>query len=168
MNIHGLIERIDRVAGFEQAGAHCDIPCKIYDPSTALIAALTVLRMVDLIEQTEKSADGKHDTNYLNSMIRFVATKEEHATAVKNEVRVIWGDYFKSPQFEEFPEIHDLTHSIMLLASATKQNVDREKSLELIEAVNRFAEVFWATKGVAVKRATCPYPPSVAVVYPDL
>jgi nickel superoxide dismutase len=32
--------------------AHCDIPCGIYDPHHALIGALTVIRMVDLMEQT--------------------------------------------------------------------------------------------------------------------
>ncbi|MEM1176031.1 MAG: superoxide dismutase, Ni [Pseudomonadota bacterium] len=168
MNLNKLIAGIDRVAGFEAADAHCDIPCKIYDPSTAQIAALTMLRMVDLIQDTEKAADGNLDTKALNSMVRFIDTKEEHGRAVKDEVRVIWGDYFKTPQFEQFPEIHELTHSIMLLASACKQHVDREKTLQLIEAVNRFAEIFWATKNVATKRAECPYPPSVEVVYPDL
>jgi nickel superoxide dismutase len=168
MKLDNLIRNIERAVSIEEASAHCDIPCKIYDPSTAQIAALTVLRMVDLIEETEQAANGKVDTAYLNSMIRFVDTKEEHAKSVKDEVRVIWGDYFKTPQFEKFPEIHELTHKIMLLASACKQKVDRDKALELIEAVNRFAEIFWATKDVAVKRATCPYPPSVEVVYPDL
>ncbi len=168
MKLGKLIKQIERVAAVEEASAHCDIPCKIYDPSTAQIAALTVLRMVDLIQETDSAANGNHDVKYHNSMFRFVAQKEEHAAAVKDEVRVIWGDYFKTPQFEKFPEIHELTHKIMLLASACKQHVDRDKTLELIDAVNRFAEIFWATKDIAVKRATCPYPPSVEVVYPDL
>lgn len=167
MNLDKLIDQVHRIAGIEDVSAHCDIPCKIYDPSTAQIAALTILRMVDLIEETAGKGDGSSN-NYWNSMVRFITTKEEHARAVKDEIRVIWGDYFKTPQFEKFPEIHELTHKIMLLASASKQEVDRAKSLELIEAVNRFAEIFWATKSVGTKRATCPYPPSVEVVYPDL
>ena len=32
-------------------------------------------------------------------MSRLVAEKETHAEKVKQEVRVIWGDYFKAPQF---------------------------------------------------------------------
>jgi len=31
------------------AHAHCDIPCGIYDPSEAVLAARTVARMVELI-----------------------------------------------------------------------------------------------------------------------
>jgi nickel superoxide dismutase len=167
MNIHALLNSIDRVAAFDDASAHCDIPCKIYDPSTAQIAALTVVRMIDMIEETEKNASDK-DPAYLNSMARFIAQKEEHGAICKEEIRVIWGDYFKAPQFEKFPEAHELTHSIMMLASKAKQNVDRKAGEELVEAVNKFAEIFWATKDVKTKRATCPYPPSLEVVYPDL
>ncbi|HFQ62329.1 MAG TPA: superoxide dismutase, Ni, partial [Epsilonproteobacteria bacterium] len=29
--------------------AHCDVPCGIYDPIVAQIAALSVVRMVDLM-----------------------------------------------------------------------------------------------------------------------
>ncbi len=165
--LHDLINKLNQYSGFDSAEAHCDIPCKIYDPASAQIAALTMLRMVDLINETEGNAKEK-DTSYFNSMARFIATKEEHGIKCKEEIRIIWGDYFKSPQFEKFPEIHEVTHGIMMLASQCKQNVDRDKALQLVEQVNRFAEIFWATKDVATKRATCPYPPSVEVVYPDL
>ena len=87
---------------------------------------------------------------------------------LKNEIRVIWGDYFKTPQFEQFPEIHELTHSIMLLASKVKQEVNRDDAVELLKKVNRFAEIFWLTKGLKVFEAVSPYPPSENVVYPDL
>ena len=70
--LHALLEQLNKNYPLTKAQAHCDIPCKIYDPSPAQIAALTVLRMVDLIEETEKAANGKTDTAYLNSMIRFV------------------------------------------------------------------------------------------------
>ena len=40
---------------FETVFAHCDIPCKIYDPSSAQIAALSVVRLIDIMEE---AADG--------------------------------------------------------------------------------------------------------------
>ena len=43
--LHSLIAGLDRMGVAETADAHCDIPCKIYDPSTALIAALSVVRI---------------------------------------------------------------------------------------------------------------------------
>lgn len=164
--LHKLVSKLDSLADFSSAQAHCDIPCKIYDPSTAQIAALTVIRMVDMIEDLEKGED--RGVAYQNTLSRLVAEKEEHGRRVKEEIRVIWGDYIKAPQIEAYPEIHELTHGIMMLASQAKQNVDRAKALELLEKVNRFAEIFWATKDVKTKRATCPYPPAQEVVYPDL
>ena len=35
----------------EKAYAHCDIPCKVYDPAIAQYAALSVIRLIDLISQ---------------------------------------------------------------------------------------------------------------------
>ena len=35
----------------QEALAHCDIPCKIYDPIVIQIAALTVVRIIDIIEE---------------------------------------------------------------------------------------------------------------------
>ena len=83
-------------------------------------------------------------------------------------VRVIWGDYFKQPQIEKFPEIHELVHNIMLTCSKVKQKIDKEASIELLSLVNRFAKIFWETKGVPTYIANSPYPPSLEVVYPDL
>ncbi len=162
--IYKLISALDQKLGFESAAAHCDIPCAIYDPATAQIAALTVLRMVDLIEGNADS----DELARMNSMARYIASKEEHGIKVKDEIRVIWGDYFKPPHLEQFPEIHELSHEIMMLASRSKQHVNRDMALQLIDRVNRFAEIFWATKNVATKRAICPYPPEVEMVYPDL
>ena len=165
--IYKLLNKINSLSPITHAQAHCDIPCKIYDPSTAQIAALTMLRMVDLITELEQGA-GDKDSTYHNSMSRFITTKEEHGIKCKEEIHIIWGDYFKEPQISKHPEIHELTHSIMMLASKCKHTIDREKTLELIEKVNQFAEIFWTTKDVATKRKDCPYPPSVEVVYPDL
>ncbi|MBQ49637.1 MAG: superoxide dismutase, Ni [Zetaproteobacteria bacterium] len=150
----------------ESVSAHCDIPCKIYDPAPAMIAALTVVRMIDLMEELNAK---KSDTlAFHNTMARYVREKEDQATLCKEEVRIIWGDYFKAPQMEKFPEIHEVCHNIMMTASKTKQEPNKDHGLKLVELVNQFSDIFWQTKGVKVKKATCPYPPSLEVVYPDL
>ena len=42
-------EKLDELFGVERAEAHCDIPCGIFDPHLAQVAALTVIRMIDLL-----------------------------------------------------------------------------------------------------------------------
>ena len=158
-----IFEALDKKFDFEKAKAHCDVPCGIYDPITAQIAALTVVRMIDLMDGLEGS--GK-DVD--NSMSRYIAVKEEHAEKAKHEVRVIWGDYIKAQHVEQFPELNDLTHKIMQLGSKSRQTKDRAAAVEFVEAINKFAEIFWATKGVKTKRAKAPYAPALEMVYPDL
>lgn len=162
--IYKAIERLDKMFGIERARAHCDVPCGIYDPITAQIAALTVVRMIDLMNDLGAGQDLASQ----NSVSRYVTVKEEHAEKAKHEIRVIWGDYIKSNHLEEHAELHGLTHKIMQLGSKCRQTVDRGAAVELVEAINQFAEIFWKTKGVATKRAKAPYAPALDLVYPDL
>ena len=162
-----LVEKLDKKFGFDRARAHCDVPCGIYDPILPQIAALTVVRMIDLMAAFDKDHAEK-DLAYFNTMTRYIAVKEEHAEKVKQDVRVIWGDYFKAQHIEQYPELQALTHEIMSLGSKCRQTVDREVALKLVDKLNRFAEIFWATKNVAVKRAKSPYAPALELVYPNL
>jgi nickel superoxide dismutase len=164
--IHSLLKTLDRCFNFGEASAHCDIPCKIYDPAVAQINTLTIIRMQDLI--AELAAKGDLSIGDQAQLARLVSQKEAHATVVKEEVRTIWGDYFKAPQFEQFPNTNELVHKIMLQASKCKQNVEPETGEELLALVNEFAKSFWVTKGVEVFEAECPYPPAKIVVYPKV
>ncbi len=164
--LHTLLNQLDRLFHFETASAHCDIPCKIYDPISAQLATLSVIRFLDLIAELEaKETLTLADHAQLS---RLVSEKEVHASKVKEEVRVIWGDYIKQPQKDQFPEINALVHRIMLTASACKQKIARENGEKLLNLVNTFADAFWKTKSVETYTAICPYPPAEKVVYPRL
>ena len=160
-------EKLDELFGVEQAEAHCDIPCGIYDPHLAQVAALTVIRMIDLMGDLS-NAPQKDTLEYHNSMTRYILIKEEHAELLKREIRVIFGDYFKKEHVDKYPELPTLVHKIMQLGSKVRQTVGRDTALELLGSVNRFAEIFWETKGIATKKAKAPYKPSEDVVYPVL
>lgn len=158
--LHQLLTKLDNRLGFTHVSAHCDIPCKIYDPISAQLAVLSVIRFTDLIDEL--------DAGNASQLVRLVREKEIHAEKVKQEIRVIWGDYFKAPQIEKYPDVHELVHKIMMAGSACKQHVNRDKCLELLALVNQFAGYFWGSKGIETVLATCPYPPAEQVVYPKL
>ncbi len=138
--------------------AHCDIPCGIYDPYTAQIAAHSVLRMTQLLVE---AGDDMH------KIARLTAVKEEHAEKVKEEVRIIWGDYFKEEQLEKFPDLHEKVFRIMKLASKTKQEVSLESANSLLVAVQEFSEIFYQSKGLKVKRIKSIYPTEGEMVFYD-
>jgi nickel superoxide dismutase len=167
MMIFKLFEALDKHFSFERASAHCDIPCGIYDPITAQIAALTVVRMDDLMAELEAKG-GEKDKAYQNTMARYITVKEEHAEKAKADIRVIWGDYIKAQHIEKYPQLHGLVHQIMQLGSKSRQTADRDTAVQLVDAINQFAQIFWETKGVKTKRANAPYNPPLEMVYPDL
>ena len=141
------LRTLDRVAQPATAHAHCDIPCGIYDPHLMQIGALTVIRMNQLIEGLEKD-----DQASRHSFARYTLVKEEHAELVKREARVIFGDYFKPEHVEKFPELTQLTWDILKAGGAARQNVNMQAAQDLLSKTQRFAEIFWETKGVQTKK----------------
>lgn len=165
--LHKFAQKLDQQFHFEPVDAHCDIPCGIYDPHQALIGALTVIRMVDLINSLAKE-HGDDTVEFTNSMARYVAVKEEHGELAKHEIRVIWGDFIKEDHVDQHPQLHGLVHKIMQLGSKARQTVDRETAVALLESVNEFAEIFWQIKGIKTKRVKAPYSVSEEIVVPIL
>ncbi len=164
--INNLLKKLDQQYCFDRVSAHCDIPCKIYDPISAQLAVLTMIRMVDLLDElsTKENLSLQDQAQFS----RLVAQKEEHGIKVKKEIVIIWGDYIKQPQLEQFPELHRLVHNIMLATSKAKQHINKKVTVELLDLVNRFAEIFWQSKSIETYTATCPYPPSQVLIYPKL
>ena len=148
----------------KNAYAHCDIPCKIYDPAVSLVAALSVVRLTDILLEI----DDLSSLDSQSKLARVVVQKEDEAQKVKDEVNIIWGDYFKEPQLEAFPETHEIVHGIMWLGSKCKQEASREAAEELLRELNRFVDIFWKTKDIETKTVIAPYPPALPMVVPIL
>jgi nickel superoxide dismutase len=146
---------VDAVSPPRTVYAHCDIPCGIYDPHEAQIAALTVIRMDQLIgELAHPAADAKPEDRsaFLSKLSRYTAVKEQHAEKVKHEVRVIWGDYFTADHAKQFPQTPELVVKILKQASKARQGTSLADAQELLKLVQEFAEIFWQTKGAKTKR----------------
>jgi len=147
--------------------AHCDIPCGIYDPHLAQMAAHTVIRMTKMIEDLHASSDNapfEERKKIIHQLSRLTAIKEEHAETVKREVRVLWADYFKPEHLEKYPDLHNQVFQIMKMASKGKQEVDFENAQKLLEAVQKLAEIFYQTKGLEPSRISSGYPTEGEIV----
>ena len=130
------------------AQAHCDIPCGIYEPLSAKIAAQTVQKMVLRIQALERPAEGDAAAfqDYANKVARYVAVKEEHAETCKHELTILWADY-GWPNTPDGFDLHGTFNAALKLAGQCKQNVDMAKCEELVATVDAIATAFWATKG---------------------
>ncbi|MBP6913147.1 MAG: superoxide dismutase, Ni [Candidatus Levybacteria bacterium] len=136
------------------AYAHCDIPCGIYDPNGAQLAAHTVLRMTQLLAE-------KTDTH---DIARITHTKEKHGEAVEEELGTLENDYFKTEHFEQFPELNSLLSDAVKLSIETRQHVDKQKAEDLLEKVLQISEIFYKTKNVTPLRVPSVYPTKGEIV----
>ena len=151
------------------AYAHCDIPCGIYDPYLAQLAAHTVIRMTSLINDLKSSSDNPsfdERKKIIHQIGRFTKVKDEHAEIVKHEVRVLWGDYFKEEHLKEYPELNDLVFKTMKLASKARQEINIDAARELLMSVQKVAEIFWKTKNIKSAKINAPYPSGGTIIIP--
>lgn len=160
---------IDKLFPPQVAHAHCDIPCGIYDPHEAQMAAHTVLRITQMIDELKAPAEEPSfdDRKKIISQVsRLTCVKEDHAEIVKHQVRIIWGDYFKQEQLTKYSDLHDLVFRIMKTASKAKQSVDMDAAGELVTMTQEFAEIFWKSKDRKTKRVASGYPTEGEIVVP--
>jgi nickel superoxide dismutase len=157
----------DRMLHFDNVYAHCDYPCGIYDPFDAQLAAHTVIRMDDLINELKAHGDNM-SLDDRHSMIRATELKEKYAEICKHELRVLWGDYFKPEHIQADPNIHNLFFTAMKQASKAKQTIDVKNAEALLDTVMQIAEAFWKTKKIESKRVEAPYPTKRQMVLPKL
>ena len=105
------------------AGAHCEIPCGIYDDQlrASLIAehATTIEKSMKEITELSKQSP----TNY-NQLVRWISNKEKHA----NEVQHIVTQYFMTqrikPDADKYLDKLSLLHKMLIYAMKCKQTTD--------------------------------------------
>ena len=139
--LHSLFRFFDKISPAKIAYAHCDIPCGIYNNFPSMMAAQTVLKMVQKINEITKNPD-KMTINDRNNFIRMVNVKEEHAQLCKKEILILWTDYFKPEHLKMFPDLHEKVWKACKLCSKNKQEVNEETANELIEAVHEIGHMW--------------------------
>ena len=91
--------------------------------------------------------DDSNSAAYINTMSRYAAIKEEEAQKCKDELLVLWTDFFKPQHLESNPDLHTTFWMAAKLCSACKVEVSEQHAQELMDAVEDIHNMFWATKG---------------------
>lgn len=147
--------------------AHCDIPCGIYDPHQVQLAAHTVIRMINLINDlkpTTKEPPFDERKKIISQVSRLTKVKEEHAGIVEEEIETLWADYFKEEHLKEYPDLNNLILKTVKLTGKVRQEINLEAAEELLKNVQEIAEIFWKTKGMEPVRIASGYPTEGEIV----
>ena len=123
-------------------GAHCEVPCGIYDDAARLEQMLedqaTIAKSIAGIQELA----GKHAPTDLNQLSRWVATKEAHATNTQH----IIAQYFMTQKIKtDDPRyVSKLTaaHGVLVAAMKCKQSADPAAAEGLKGAIASFQKAY--------------------------
>lgn len=135
--------------------AHCDIPCGIYDPHEAQIAALTLVRMNQLIAELKAPADGatpEEVEKYHSQMSRFVGVKERHADRAESEIVTLWSDYFTPEHQKKYPELTERVYGAIQAIGKARRGTTVAEAEDALAQVQTVAELFWKSKDTKTVR----------------
>jgi nickel superoxide dismutase len=143
------------------AYAHCDIPCGIYDPHNAQLAAHTVIRMTELLSLIKRDDELKAE----HDVARVTHVKEEHSNLIESELMTLKNDYFKPEIVEKLgEEPWDLFKKALASSTKARTGIDMDAAKETLEIVMKIAELFYKSKGLESQRVKAPYPTGLDIV----
>lgn len=155
------IKNLLNILPLKIAYAHCDIPCGIYDPHQAQLAAHTVIRMTQLLSEVKRDNETKAE----HDVARTTDVKEEHSNIIEEELETLRNDYFKEEHYKEYPNLNGLFVKTLKSASKARQNIDIAAAEETLSGILEIAEIFYKTKGVTPVRVKSVYPTGGEMVF---
>lgn len=150
--------------------AHCDIPCGVYDVHGVQMAAYTVIRMTQMLEELTPSTEEPpfdERKRIISQISRLTHVKEKHGELVEEELGTLENDYFKLEHHKEFPELSELLKSAVKLSIKVRQNIDIEAANELLAKAQKIAEIFYKTKKFEPVRIPSGYPTGGEIISHD-
>ena len=121
---------------------HCEVPCGIYADQLRFEQMLedhtTIAKCMDQI----KELSGKTDAQSFNQAVRWVTTKESHATNTQH----IIAQYFMTQRIksdgEKYAEKLSAAHAVMVAAMKCKQSTDPQVATGLRKSILDFYRAY--------------------------
>lgn len=137
-----------RLMKLKKAHAHCDVPCGVYETDSALWAVETCQKLVEKLLVLEAPAAGNKQAamEYQNTVTRAVLVKEQYAQICKEQILILWTDYFKPEHLAKFPNLHEKIWKAAKQCSVVKRTVSLEEVAKLRTMVTEIADIFRTSK----------------------
>ena len=140
--------------GFNNVHAHCQVPCGIYDDAVRIIQirehVTTIEKAMNKIEQL--TSDESSAQNF-NQLVRWINTKEEHATFIQSTM----ANYFLAQRIkpkkkdeagrQQYVDQTLLLQQIIVAAMKCKQTVDKIEPELVSTLLNQFVELYFDEHG---------------------
>jgi nickel superoxide dismutase len=124
------------------AGAHCEIPCGIYDDQ---VRAELIAEHITTIEKSMRQIEGlsKADPINYNQLVRWINNKELHA----NKLQEIVTQYFMTQRIkldaDKYNEKIGVLHQMLVYAMKAKQTTDLAHIEKLRSLLKEFHKLYF-------------------------
>lgn len=142
----GLTTAIVWIAKAPTANAHCQVPCGIYDDPARIAQLREDATTIEKAITNINHMAGEHDANAMNQAVRWVTTKEDHASHIITVV----SEYFLTQKVKPVDEgteqygayVKSLAdhHAVMVAAMKCKQAADPATVDALKKAIDALAK----------------------------
>lgn len=143
-----FLRLLDTISPPRKAYAHCDVPCGVYEPDSMMWAVETCQKLVEKLLALEAPAAGNKQAQleHQNTVTRAILVKEEYAQICKEQVLILWTDYFKPEHLAKCPDLHEKIWKATKQCSIVKRTVSPEEVQKLRSLVTEIAEIFRFSK----------------------
>lgn len=131
------------VAG--SASAHCQVPCGIYDDAARIAAMREDATTISKAMKSIIALTDDHSPQGMNQVVRWINTKEEHASMIITTV----SEYFLTQKLkpvaagaegrDEYVKSLEDHHALLRAAMKAKQSVEKEDVDALLAAIDAVA-----------------------------
>ena len=133
---------------------HCQVPCGIYDDAVRIVQIEEDIATIRKAMGMIKGLAGKSDAQSMNQMIRWVNTKDEHASRIQESV----SSYFLAQRIkpkkkgesgrQKYVNQTLLLQQLIVAAMKCKQNVEQSKCDVASDLVTEFSVSYFDEHGM--------------------
>jgi len=138
---------------------HCQVPCGVYGDSARITMMLEDATTIEKGMNTIRDLEGADAKNY-NQIVRWVTTKDEHATHIQETVAAYWlTQRIKAPAAgadeaarAKYLGQLELMHGLTVAAMKCKQTTDTTHVQSLRKLTEAFAGTYFSEEDLAHMR----------------
>ena len=152
--LNGILALVLFLISFSSLYGHCQVPCGIYDDAVRIVQIEEDIATIRKAMGMIKGLSGKSDAQSMNQMIRWVNTKDEHASKIQESVL----SYFLAQRIkpkkkgetgrQKYVNQTLLLQQLIVAAMKCKQNVDQGKCDAASDLVTEFSISYFDEHGM--------------------
>jgi nickel superoxide dismutase len=124
------------------ADAHCEVPCGIYADQRRFEEMLEDQETIAKAMKNIRDLSGKTDPDSVNQVVRWVTTKEAHASNTQHIIAQYFMAQRLKPKMDGYVDKLTTAHAVIVAAMKGKQSTKDETATTLKDAILAFHKAY--------------------------